>query len=246
MVNQPSTAARLSEQLESEQRAYQSVSRFAVLAALLGIGSSVAFLDRLLWLVPVMGALLSWVALRKIANAEGALIGRKLALVGLALSILFGAAAPTRWIIYQRSMFHSADQTAKKWFDALAHNEPARAHQLRLRAHRRLGDDDAESLWAFYRNDKMSRGQLRAYVALPSVRALLELGEDAEVRYVRCNRLDVTRYNELASLTYAVTYDSSGEKRTFFVRLNFERQRLIDDGVEPWRLVEVTSGGRLF
>jgi hypothetical protein len=75
---------------------YVAINTAAVLAASLGVASALSIFTSLLLIIPVAGAIVSIVAWRQIANSNGTETGRPLALVGLALSLLFGGGVLAR------------------------------------------------------------------------------------------------------------------------------------------------------
>ena len=81
---------------------YRAVAGQAVLGLIFGLLSPVALIDPMLWVVPLLGVFFSVWALRRINKYAPAMIGRKAALVALALSLLFAAAAPADWLIYRK------------------------------------------------------------------------------------------------------------------------------------------------
>ena len=74
---------------DAELAAYRAVAGQAVVGLIFGLLAPLALVDPLLWAVPALGVLLSGWALRRIRRSEPALAGRKMALAGLVLSLLF-------------------------------------------------------------------------------------------------------------------------------------------------------------
>ena len=82
------------------------------------------------------------IGLRRIAAAGPALIGRKLAVVGLVLSLLFATAGPTDWILYRRMIECEGCRFAGYWFDYLREREPHKAYELTVMPDSRVPLDD--------------------------------------------------------------------------------------------------------
>src|SRR5438874_8696362 len=78
---------------------YVAINTAAVLAASLGVASALSIFTSLLLIIPVAGLIVSIVAWRQIANSNGTETGKPLALVGLALSLLFGGGVLARDLI---------------------------------------------------------------------------------------------------------------------------------------------------
>src|SRR5436853_7787623 len=77
---------------------YNVVSGWAVAAVIVGILSATALINPLLWLVPAVGIGIAVIAMWRISRSRGELTGWNMALLGLLLSLMFGAAGPGRTI----------------------------------------------------------------------------------------------------------------------------------------------------
>src|SRR5688500_10904316 len=86
---------------ETALASYQGVSIMAVLALLLGVASALALVHPFLWVVPPVAVVLSILAIRAIDAPDSNLTGRRLAIAGLALALLFGLWAPSRVLTRQ-------------------------------------------------------------------------------------------------------------------------------------------------
>jgi hypothetical protein len=78
---------------------YVAVNYTAIVAALLGLVSALAFFGWLLLIVPVVGIVFAIVAIRQINDSSGTQTGKGLAYAGLALCVLLGGGAITRDLI---------------------------------------------------------------------------------------------------------------------------------------------------
>jgi hypothetical protein len=225
-----------------ELAAYQRLAGHAVVGLIFGLLAPLALVDPLLWGIPVLGAILSVCALRHIRKNAPALTGRKLAIVGLTLSLLFAAAAPTDWLVYRRLLRDEAQQFSTLWFRLLTQDEPQKAFQLTLPPPMRHPLDD--QLWDFYRNDDRQRKGLESYVKDPLVRTLLALGPKAQVRfYDTVDQICDSDEGDVVIQCYAVTYEEEGEKKSFFVTVNMLRRKF-DTGEIGWRMGQTLGGVR--
>jgi hypothetical protein len=191
--------------------------------------------------VPVLAVVLSAGALWRIGRPALALTGRKAALAGLALGIVFAVAAPTDWLIYRRHLRIEARQFADLWFECLQQGQPQKAHHLTLPPDARWRLDEA--LWEYYRASAERAEALRRYAARPPIRAILALGDKAQVRYYQTLDQGSAGSQEWVRPIYAVTYEEDGARKTFFVAVVLERVRL-DDGRANWRIAGVEGGIR--
>lgn len=105
--------------MSNDLSGYRPVSRLAVAAAVAGAVSALAIASPFFGIVPLVGITLACLALADVRRAGAEKAGRAVALVGLALSIGFGAqamsaAAASRWIAASR-----AGEAARFWLDVV-------------------------------------------------------------------------------------------------------------------------------
>ena len=233
----PQLSARQDDQIDE----YRALSSSALIGLIVGLLGCVAVLDPWLLAVPLAGILCNSLALCQIARNAPALLGRKAALVGLAFSVFFLAVAPTHRFVHRRLVRDEARRFATAWFEMLADGQPHKADQLTIHPKYRQPLD--ERLWGFYGEGLRWRTRLEEYVDDPLIRTLLELGKDARVRYYKTSgqRHD-TQLDEVAQI-FAVTYDDTAGKKTFFVRIELQRHRL-ESGQANWQIADVDSGFR--
>ncbi len=212
---------------------YRALSVPAVVGLIAGLLSPLAMVDPLIWGLPLLGLIFSSVALRQIARNAPEMTGRKIALAGLTLSILFGVMAATHWASYRWLVNREARQFAQVWFDSLGQDQPHKAYQLTLHPDYRQPLDDM--LWEFYRGDPRWDGKLRSYVERPLVRTLLVLGDDCRIRYYSGGSVKRTDAVDEVHQVYAVTREEDGQKKTFFIAMEMKRFKL-EDGRAQWQL----------
>jgi hypothetical protein len=226
---------------ETDVATFQSVSGLAVAGLVIGLLAPSAMLDPMFWVVPLVGIAVGAWALWQIRRRAGALVGRKAALAGLLLSVVFAAAAPTDWTVYRWRLRSEARQVADLWFECLRRQEPHKAYQLLLDPMSRRPLD--ERLWAVYRETPRWRDALVKYVAQPLPRTLLALGPKATVRYCECPDQGEADDKPWVQLLYAVTYDEGAGPTTFFVSVSLERTRTLD-GRANWHISQALGGVR--
>jgi hypothetical protein len=231
----------ITDSQDAELAAYRALCGQAVLGLIFGLLAPLAMVDPMLWSVPLLGSLLSIGALRRIKRLAPELTGRKMALGGLALSLVFLTAAPANWLAYRKMVRDEARQFSALWFKYLTHDEPQKAHQLTVAPQSRQPLD--ENLWAVYRAVPRLREELENYVNAPLTRTLLALGPKARVRFYQA--ADQAHQNDMNRVDqwYAVTYEEEGERKSFFVRVGAMRTKL-KGGRAGWRIVLTAGGGR--
>jgi hypothetical protein len=245
-MSQEASQHRLTEPADSALSEYHAVSAWAVMGLIFGLLSPLAFVDPLIWAIPIIGALICCRALWQIRLHAPAMSGRKIALVGLWLSLFSLAAAPTDWSYYRWLVRDEARQTTLFWFDLLAGNRPEAAFQFTLAPIQRKSLN--ENLWDFYNKSDDMRKALENYVAPAGpdepprlVRTLLALGRSADVRYVSTLWQDIDGDVDILQQIYAVTFNESGEKKTLFVAVRLARI-VTADGRAVWRIMSAEVG----
>ena len=219
---------------------YQSMERWAILGLVLGLLSAAAMIAPMLWLLPLMGVLVSAVALRRI-RLDSERSGRAAALLGLGLSVFFGvlplARTATAWVILSDQARPVADQ----FFEFLRQDHPEKALMLHFTPDQRQPLD--ESLWIFYRNDNDAKAQLVKFDHHPLMRTLLALGKNADIRYYKTHAVASDGPRAQVNYWYTVTYvDETGKKTTFLVGVLLERKPTHDPGLNPWQIKDFAGG----
>lgn len=231
----------MSDSPDTDVAQYQSFSGLAVVGLIFACLSVFALVDPVAWLLPLTGTIISGLALGRIARNSPLLAGRKLALVGLLLSLFLGSAASGEWFAHRWLLRGQARQFSQVWFDLLRAEQPHKAYQLTRHPSSRQPLD--ETLWAYYRKNPQPREELDNYVTRPEVRTLLALGKNDQVRYYQTEAQSRDGNREDVTLVYAITRDVSGAKTSFFVRLALERSA-IQLGGAGWRIVQSEGGIR--
>jgi hypothetical protein len=232
---------RITDRQDAELASYRALAWQAVLGLIFGLLAPLAMVDPLLWAMPILGTIFSWWGLRRIKNYPAEFLGRKIALAGLTLSLLFLAAAPSDWFAYRRIVRGEARQFSALWFKYLAQDEPQKAYQFTVVPQLRLRLDD--HLWAGYRASSDLRDALEKYVESPLVRTLLALGPKAQVRFYDTVGQTHQDNDDWVDQCYAVAYEEDGEKKSFFVVVSMVRREL-GSGAAEWRIVRTDGGFR--
>lgn len=231
----PST---LTDAWDAEIAAYRPLSKLAILGLVWGVLSATAVVDPSTWPVPALGIVINGLALWLIARNSTELLGRKAALIGLVLSILFAVAGPTQRYSYRFMLDREARRFARAWFEFLSRGEVLKAHQLTLRPEDRSPLDDGLD-W-LYDEIPERQEQIKRYRNEQPVRTLQALGERALVRYFQTESMRRDSGKDVVYQLYAVTFDDADEKKTFFVRLELHRLDLAD-GRANW-MIELAVG----
>lgn len=102
---------------------YRPISTLAVLALVAGCCSVLALISQVLWVIPILAGGLSIAAIRDTSVGSSYKVGRGIALIGLALSVGFGAQSfstfsVNAWIDHSR-----ARETVLQWHEAIRAGE---------------------------------------------------------------------------------------------------------------------------
>jgi hypothetical protein len=221
------------------ERDYKRVDPWAVGGLLLGCLSPLTLIAPILWLVPLLGLAANGIALRRI-KLDANLVGGKAALLGLALSIVFVIAPVAQYLTSFVMLSRQARPIADQWFEYLRQDSPEKALMLKMAPDYRQPTN--EDLWLFYRHDGEANRDLRKFVEHPLVRALLALGDRAQVRFYNTTAVDTAGSLAQVQYWYTVTYPDQGGKKTFFVRIMLERKPTERASVNPW-CVKAFVGG---
>lgn len=225
---------------------YRAVSAWAVVALLSSPVAFVALVDPRAWWLPAVCAGLAIWALDRVRRGAGELLGRKAALTALGLSIFSLAAAVSMTTLREFRVTREADQWAQRWFDLMRRNAPAEAYQLHVEPRSR--QEFSAGLWDFYRTRPIQAKSLRSFVAGQPMRALLELGERAEIRPCGTERyvhgeLPDERRGDLVVRVYAISYGEGSERQTFLMRLLLARVLLDPQtGESGWQILGAIPG----
>ncbi len=225
----------ITDSQDAELAAYRALAGQAVLGLICGLLAPLAMVDPMLWAIPALGTVFSGWALRRIKNNAPAMVGRKIAIGGLTLSLLFLAAAPADWLSYRWMVRNEARQFSALWFKYLLEDEPQKAHQLTMTPQSRQPLDDR--LRAFYRGEARWREELENYVKSPLVQTLLALGPKAHVQFYQTAGQTHDGDNDQVDQLYTVTYEEGGERKSFVVLVRMMRLKLGGGGA-GWRILQ--------
>ena len=225
---------------DAEIAEYRAVSGAAVASLIFGSLSIVALVDPFVWIVPAIGIVCGLGGLWQISQNPTVLIGRKAAIVGLGLSVLFGTTAVGNWTMQRWMMRSQARDFASLWFTLYQRRAPEKAFQLlQPRSGRRPLNS---SLWNFYKQTPKAERELEEHVEEKLIRTLLALGEDAEIRYRGTDSQGPSGSGYGVDQTFSVTYYEDGEKKTFFVGVRLFRSSGKSTTSGGWRVSRYKGG----
>lgn len=219
-----------SDATEAELPEYRALSGLAVVGFLLALSSALSFVYLGLVFLGAAAALCCVIALIRISASPTELSGRRLAIAGLVLAVFWTASGLAREVTRQRLLDVHSRKFAIHWFDYLKKGEPQKAFELKSAGSTRRPLDD--TLWDHFLSSRTEYEAIEEFVSKPEVRALLVLGDRAQVRHYA---FDGAGSVDVAQI-YAVTYEDHGTKKSFLVRLTLKRSRFPSHNVSAWQI----------
>ena len=102
---------------------YRPISTLAVLALVAGCCSVLALISQVLWVIPILAVGLSIAAIRDTSVGSSHKVGRGIALIGLALSVGFGAQSFSTFLVNEWIDQSRARETVLQWHQAIRAGE---------------------------------------------------------------------------------------------------------------------------
>ncbi len=231
---QRDTKSGFSEAQEADIAEYRSVSLLSLAALGLGLLSPLALAFPLFLVVPVLAVLAALAAMRVIAANPSSLIGRKAAIVGLMLGLLFGAAAPARVFSRDWVMQHRARAFAQSWFELLREGRFYEAHQLTLdRSYReRVGI----ALDLFYESNADMREKYDIFIETPPADKLFEFAGQGELRFDGIRSAGRRKSNDFVDIQYTFLFSDDGRNQEIPVIVLVSRKLDRDGKTAHWRI----------
>lgn len=215
---------------------YRPICVTAVGGLIIGLLSILALVHPLLWLLPLAGIVADWVALRQIATTSPRLLGRKAALVGMTLSLIFGLAAPIQHQIHRRALQADAIEVANEWFTALRENRPDYALRLTQQPTTKAARAKPPVPMAAMGEDALAPVR-RATEEQPAA-LLLKLGKRAHVRLYQHEEVWSDESLQGVRDIYVVTVDENTNPVSFFVKLGCTRNQDLSNGEWQWQVTK--------
>ncbi len=204
---------------------YRPISPLVIAACVAGLVSLLAVFHPLLWVLPVVAAVLSVSAIVRVSSAHSRYSGRGAAVAALCLATLMGSYAPARSISRDRTLYAEAREKAEAWISLIQQGRLQEAHQLSLNASDRFkgpGSLDAHYAGVPLRSTSTNHAddegmsaemagpslgdQLKEFIAKPGTAKLLELGPQARIQHLG----DVAINFEYGDLRITQRYRASG------------------------------------
>jgi hypothetical protein len=217
-----------------DDAAYRTVSILSIVSLVLGLTAPLALIAPLLFALPIAGAVVAVLAIRRIAVSDGALVGRTAAVIGLALSIASVSAAFTRTALIQELLSRQARAAAFEWFTLLQAGDAERAFQMTTASRQSPPPKDPAD--PHDAGSEPETPPLETFRVDPVVHFLLDHAQGTPVEYVRDSAFDPgsggnVRIQQL--FTVGATADS-GRGSATSVEIVLQRVRGINGAPSQW------------
>jgi hypothetical protein len=216
---------------------YRSISVLAVTSLLLGLASPLCMLGQVLYVVPLAGIAAAVLALRQIAASDGARVGRRAAVAGLALSIGVGSVVLSRSAVTRYLRTEQAAEVGRTWVETLLAGDSKRAFRMTTGGHY-PDEDDPESFGP-------GGHPYHKFLEFESVKSLLAAGGDAQIDDEGTVAYSAEWGGEFyVRRQYSVTARSTNEataapRSPIRILLTLHRTQLTDD--TPWTWIVIPS-----
>lgn len=216
---------------------YRSVNKLSVAAALIGAASAVALISSGLLVVPLLGGIASLLALRQISASDGQMVGRTAALIGLALSIAFGAGVLVRDATMNRLVVRESQQWSLDWCSLIMDGETLTAIELKASPNIRRPFDD--SLQEYYETNETAIESLADFREDPVVQLLAGAPENSRVEPGEVIGVERLSSGEFIVMQEFELVSPSAKRRVF--RLRVRRLPLRGAAGNAWYLADHAS-----
>jgi hypothetical protein len=215
-----------------QEQDYRGVSRTAVVAFLVGLVSPLALVHPLSWAIPWIGVPVAWQALRRIAAPNSVVSGRPIALIGLFLTVLFGAWAPTKYLVERNLVVRQSQQFADTWLRLVRGGHLQEAHRWMLAPYQR---DAPLPTREFYEQNVHLQEDLETEFTSEPANWIASQPEST-TRFVSAESVTGNEQDQTIVLRYILQSNRSDRDDVeFFVRV----QKSISGGETHWQLSSV-------
>lgn len=223
-----------------ELEGYRPISPLVIVACIVGLASVLAIVHPLLWIVPIVAAVLSICAIVRVSAAQSRYGGRSAAIAALCFAVFIGSYAPARTISRERALYEQARLNVEAWLSLLQQGRVQEAHQLSLNEHERfqgpasLADHYAEvpppsRMSPASQMEAMEEAsmqgpppavKLKGFVAEPVVAKLLEFGEQARIEHLKNVQSELSFGTHRLTLRYRAAGVHAGQPESieFLIR----------------------------
>jgi hypothetical protein len=218
---------------DAEQVAgYRTLSALAIVSLLFGFASPLCLAWPLLMAIPLVGAVISVFASRRIDASQGALAGRWAAVAGLVLCVVSGTAAVSRDLVIRTVRTRQAEAFGREWIELLVQGDAQQAFQLSVAANRRQPTVPEPGMPA------PTKTPQELFLEEPIVSQLAAAGDDAAIEVGETSAYEPQpRRQFIIQKTFVIKpHNSAGitHGEPFEVQLTLQRSQLAGERQPRW------------
>ncbi len=211
----------------------------AIVVLILGLLCFLALFKTMFWVFPIVTAVLGTVSLVSLAHTPEK-IGRKAALIGLALAVFFGSWAAGRYFSRQQWLYVNARRNAEAWLKLVQENKLREAHQLHLHTAERIAG--GVTLDEYYANQEFAQSQFNGFFDGIPLNEFIKVASRATVEFVRFEAFDPMGSNDDVMLRYVARYEEDGQPKEIEMRIVMRRSIHPMTGQCVWAVYQVLAG----
>ncbi|MCS7239374.1 MAG: hypothetical protein NZ899_14075 [Thermoguttaceae bacterium] len=237
---------------ETEIVPSRPVSGLAVLCAIVGLLSLLAFFDLALLVFPLATVVLAVLAWRHLYKFDPPAMGMGAIRFALVLAVFGGVGGPVHLLSLRGFLVSESKAAAERFVALLQQNKPHLAFQLTRDPTARLPIEEEiwrehspepqasdQLIWDSIAKDSLTREDFEGFVNRFPVRTLLHLNGNCRVRYYSSPVAQQRHGKYQVHHLYAVTYNHEGRTRTVVLAIQLERQRLREKRQADWVVTDV-------
>lgn len=221
-----------------EEFGYRPINGVAAASAPLSLLGFVALLNSSLVVVPLFALALAGYGLYAIARSDGRQAGRLAALFALVASLFFAAAAPTQSVVYAWKMQATGRRLADRWFELMQQGKTLEAYQMRLEPGDRAKSLDPQAVQTRYQEAPDDLAGHDRLMGEGVYKRVVELGEDATIRFHQPLDMRSASLNEEVALEYEMRYTENGNEQVRYLQVPAKRWLRIapDETAGRWQV----------
>ncbi len=201
---------------------YQSFSAMAIVGLLISFFSPLAFASTVAAVVPIASTIVCIAALVKISTSRPTLKGKKVALLGLMISLFFAAAGVTYNVSREAALKQQARYVADQWFDAARRGDFPALHQLSLTPDKR--EPIADQVDELYAKLPEKQVEMVRYTEVEPIPTLHRLKDAIDIKFHSYLNVGLDGRYDRMELLYLFEFEEDGRDKQGFVSLVLQRR----------------------
>jgi hypothetical protein len=207
---------------------YQSLSILAIFSLIVGLLSPLCLLWSGFLALPLVGIVLSLLAIRRIATSDGQLAGRGAAIAGLSLCVAFGVMSFSHQSITRYLRSNQAEEFGREWLALIAANDTNRAFKATYDGNRPLPPPEPGA-------PAPTTTPYEDFLSSTLIKKILAAGKDAKIQFA--DTLEFTwqaQSSFLVKQRFNVTPQTGDADSRVAIDLTMHRARYRGEAIPRW------------